>query len=68
MQSFISNPSRAVELIADSQLGIFAPGVRTIGKYFRNMWAAAEADPDKYGCESHFLFLGMKVHATNTDI
>ena len=32
-------------------MGIFAPGFKTLGNYFQNMWKEAEADREKSGCE-----------------
>ena len=38
-------------LTSDSPLGLFAPGFKTLGDYFQNMWNDAEANREKWGCE-----------------
>lgn len=32
-------------------MGLFAPGFKTLGDYFQNMWKDAEANREKWGCE-----------------
>ena len=37
-------------LIFDSPMGVFAPGFKTMGVYFQDMWKDAEANREKWGC------------------
>ena len=32
-------------------MGLFAPGFKTLGDYFQNMWNDAEANREKWGCK-----------------
>ena len=38
-------------LTSDSPMGLFAPGFKTLGDHFRDMWNDAEANREKWGCE-----------------
>ena len=51
-KSHVKNDQRTLRsLTGDSPMGLFAPGFKTLGDYFQDMWNDAEANREKWGCE-----------------
>ena len=46
-------------------MGLFAPGFKTLGIYFQNMWKEASSDREKWGCKFLSIPLSPKPHITN---